>query len=47
MDYKELLKKYISHVAFQEGVDFLSDFYYTTDFTEEEWEELNSLDFGG
>ncbi len=43
-DYRDLLKKYIIHVGYQEGVDFLcgrwSECY---PFSEEEMDELKRL----
>lgn len=55
MDYRELLKKYLSHVAEEEGTTFLtsepvrrvSDNYRLCslpDFSEAEWAELQKLD---
>lgn len=49
MNYKELLKKYINYVGEMEGVTFLGERYankgyYPSNFTKEEWEELNKLD---
>ena len=42
--YRELLKKYILHVATQEGVDFLYPTYWDkTLFTEDEWKVLMEL----
>lgn len=42
MDYKELLKKYIKHVGYTEGVTFIGwDFHKI--FTKEEWKELARL----
>lgn len=42
MDYKELLKKYIIHVAEWEGVDFINDWRLGREslFTEGEWATL-------
>ena len=44
MDYKELLIKYINHVADNEGVTFIKDTFKGDSFTEEEWVELVTLD---
>ena len=43
MNYRELLKKYINHVANCEGVTFISQLHKNS-FTEEEIEELIKLD---
>lgn len=43
MDYKELLKKYISWVGHQEGVYFIDDVMNGFTFTEEEVLELNKI----
>lgn len=40
---QSVLKKYIAHVAWNEGVDFLRDIDQDERFTEEEWEYLQSL----
>jgi hypothetical protein len=46
MDYRNLLKKYLDHVADMEGTDFLGTHWdppskvYNPTFTEEEWSEL-------
>lgn len=45
-DYKELLKKYIRHVGYWEGVDFIGTQYYdenTGYFSLEEWNALNDV----
>lgn len=44
MDYRELLKKYIAHVAYYEGIAFLRDMDRDDTFTDEEWAELKNLD---
>ncbi len=49
-DYKELLKKYISYVQECEGVNFIEDIpkkppFVDTTFTQEEWTELEKLDW--
>jgi hypothetical protein len=45
MDYRELLKKYIAHVAYYEGISFLRDMDRDASlFTDEEWAELKRLD---
>lgn len=44
IDYKELLMKYINHVADNEGVTFIKDCFKGDCFTEEEWAELTKLD---
>jgi hypothetical protein len=44
MDYKELLIKYINHVADNEGVTFIKDTWKGDGFTEEQWAELVTLD---
>lgn len=38
-----VLKKYIAHVAWNEGVDFLRDIDQDERFTDEEWKYLQSL----
>lgn len=42
--YKELLMKYINHVADNEGVTFIKDCVKGDNFNEEEWAELVKLD---
>ena len=42
MDYRELLKKYMDHVADCEGVFFLSN-SDRVKFTDEEWKELEKI----
>jgi len=44
VNYRELLKKYIGHVAGCEGVSFIGSRYMPNEFTDEEWEELQRLD---
>lgn len=44
MDYKGLLKKYIAHVAFHEGITFLGDGYESEVLTGDEWAELQRLE---
>lgn len=44
MNYRELLKKYIDHVANCEGTTFLGAHKQTDRFTDEEWQELGLLD---
>lgn len=45
MNHKELLLKYISHVAQNEGVTFIKNHFRNDDlFTESEWAELVKLD---
>lgn len=44
VNYRELLKKYIGHVAGCEGVSFIGPRYMPNEFTDEEWEELQRLD---
>ena len=44
MDYKELLIKYINHVADNEGVTFIKDTWKGDSFTDEQWAELVALD---
>ncbi len=41
MDYKELLRKYINHVGYEEGTDFLN--INCGEFTEEEFKELQDI----
>ena len=44
-NYKDLLLKYINHVAENEGVTFIKDTWRNEDFfTEAEWDELVKLD---
>ena len=44
-DYKDLLLKYINHVAENEGVTFIKDTWRNENmFSEEEWAELVKLD---
>jgi len=45
IDYKELLRKYITHVGYSEGVTFLK---YRDErlFSEDEWSVLQELDDG-
>lgn len=41
MDYRVLLKKYIEHVGFHEGIDYIAPRYEDQKlFTKEEWSEL-------
>lgn len=44
IDYRKLLKKYITHVSECEGVTFINDWRRTVHFTNEEWDELELLD---
>lgn len=45
MNYKDLLLKYINHVAENEGVTFIKEHCRNDDlFTEAEWGELVKLD---
>lgn len=44
INYKDLLIKYINHVAENEGVTFIKDTWKSEDFTESEWAELVKLD---
>ena len=44
MDYKELLIKYINHVADNEGVTFIKEHWKNDGFTDEQWAELVALD---
>lgn len=50
MDYRQLLKKYIEHVAEREGTTFLSDwerpasYSESPGFTDEEWAKLKQLE---
>jgi hypothetical protein len=45
MDHRQLLRKYIEHVAANEGTAFLSEMYrFPVRFTDEEWAELVALD---
>lgn len=44
MNYKELLLKYINHVADNEGVTFIKDCFKGDGFTDDEWAELVKLD---
>jgi len=44
MNYKELLIKYINHVADNEGVTFIKDHWRGDTFTQDEWDELIKLD---
>ena len=46
IDYRELLRKYINHVGCCEGITFLSNIY-ASDFTTEEFAELQKLDKEG
>ncbi len=45
MDYRELLKKYISHIGWQEGIDYLGHNYCSVNdpFSDEEFKELKLL----
>jgi hypothetical protein len=43
IDYRMLLRKYISHVGICEGVDFIDPDDHSTAFTPEEWAELRKL----
>lgn len=45
MDYRELLKKYIAHVGYHEGIDYLRDIDHISEsnLTPEEWAELRRL----
>lgn len=45
IDYKDLLIKYIKHIQFEEGIDYLSEGYIDDSgaFTEEDKEELLKL----
>ena len=44
MDYKNLLLKYINHVADNEGVIFIKEYCRNDElFTQEEWDELVKL----
>lgn len=45
MDYRNLLKKYISLIARREGTDFIDSFYRNTELnlSAEEWKELCNL----
>lgn len=44
IDYKELLQKYMSHVGFFEGIDYIGPGFENEEtFTDEEWAELNRL----
>ncbi len=38
-----LLKKYINHIGFHEGIDYLRDFDRDDRFTDDEWAELQRL----
>ncbi len=38
-----VLKKYVSHVGYNEGVDFLRDIDKSDKFTDQEWNYLRSL----
>jgi hypothetical protein len=44
INYKDLLIKYINHVADNEGVTFIKDTWKSDDFNESEWAELVKLD---
>ena len=44
IDYKLLLMKYINHVADNEGVTFIKEFWKGDAFTDDEWSELVKLD---
>lgn len=44
MNYQELLKAYIMHVAAHEGVSFLRDGDKTEYLTDEQWAELRCLE---
>ena len=45
MDYKQLLKKYIEHVAYHEGISYIGKGCESEDiFTQEEWDHLIELD---
>lgn len=46
IDYRELLKKYINHVGYMEGVTFMPQ-EYDKDFSEEERAVLLILDSEG
>lgn len=49
IDYREILKKYIEHVGWLEGITFISDSYrhsssaFDIVFTDEEWGVLEDL----
>lgn len=49
VDYRELLSKYINHVALCEGTAFMADFYRARTehegqlFTDQEWAELQTI----
>lgn len=48
MDYRELLKKYINLVEYNEGTDFINPFYWSDlkdkfDISIEDWKELYNL----
>lgn len=43
MDYRDLLIKYMAHVARIEGIDFTNAHYQTDWLTHEEWAELVGL----
>jgi hypothetical protein len=44
MDYRKLLKKYIEHVGWCEGVSFLGEYDRTEFFTDDEWKEMREID---
>lgn len=46
IDYRDLLKRYIRHVGYSEGISFLEAGYLYNDdsFTAEEMAELKALD---
>lgn len=46
LDYRELLKKYIDHIAEEEGTAFLDHDTFNR-FSDEEWAELRLLDIEG
>ena len=43
IDYRSLLVRYIRHVRYSEGDDFIPPFYSGGDITSEEWAELERL----
>jgi hypothetical protein len=40
-----LLTKYMNHVGFHEGIDFIGDGYESDRFTESEWNYLKKLSY--
>ena len=47
IDYKELLQKYMRHVGFFEGIDYIGTGFKNEEvFTDDEWVELNRLSEG-